>query len=41
MTRAARSVRAFGIYLLLLGGVLVASPNTLLAVVRLPATTEP
>ena len=41
MTRAARSVFAFGIYLLVLGGVLVGSPNTLLALVRLPATTEP
>ena len=41
MTRAARSVYAFGIYLLILGGVLVGAPNTLLALVRLPPTTEP
>lgn len=41
MTMAARSVYAFGVYLLVLGGALVGSPNTLLAVFRLPATTEP
>ncbi len=41
MTTAARSVYAFGIYLLILGGVLLGSPNTLLALVRLPTTTEP
>lgn len=41
MTNAARSVYAFGIYLLVLGGILVGSPNTLLAVFRLPSTTEP
>lgn len=41
MTMAARSVYVFGIYLLVLGGILVGSPNTLLAVFRLPTTTEP
>ena len=41
MTRVARSVYAFGIYLVGLGGVLIASPNTLLTLVRLPTTTEP
>jgi len=41
MTTAARSVFAFGVYLLVLGGILIASPNTLLALVRLPTTTEP
>lgn len=41
MTRAARSVYVFGIYLIVLGGILIGSPNTLLAVFRLPATTEP
>lgn len=41
MTLAARSVYVFGIYLLVLGGILVGSPNTLLAVFRLPTTTEP
>jgi small basic protein len=41
MTRAARSVYVFGIYLVGLGGVLIGSPNTLLTLVRLPTTTEP
>ena len=41
MTTAARSVFAFGVYLVALGGILVGSPKTLLALVRLPATTEP
>ena len=41
MTRVARSAYAFGIYLVCLGGVLIASPNTLLTLVRLPTTTEP
>jgi hypothetical protein len=41
MTTAARSVFAFGVYLVALGGILVGSPNTLLALVRLPTTTEP
>lgn len=41
MTRAARSVHVFGIYLLVMGGVLLGAPNTLLALIRLPQTTEP
>jgi hypothetical protein len=41
MTRVARSVYSFGVYLVSLGAVLIASPNTLLTVVRLPTTTEP
>ena len=41
MTHVARSVYAFGIYLISLGGVLIAAPNPLLALVRLPTTTEP
>jgi hypothetical protein len=41
MTRVVRSIYGFGIYLIVLGGVLFASPNTLLALVRLPTTTEP
>jgi hypothetical protein len=41
MSRAARSVYTFGIYLIVLGGILIGSPNTLLALLRLPATTEP
>lgn len=41
MRPAARSVHIFGIYLLVLGGILIGSPNTLLAVFRLPSTTEP
>jgi hypothetical protein len=41
MTRVARSVSAFGIYLSILGGVLIATPNTLLSAVHLPPTNEP
>ena len=41
MTPVARSVYSFGIYLVGLGGVLIASPNILLTLVRLPTTTEP
>ena len=41
MSKAARSVYVFGIYLLVLGGILIGSPNTLLALFRLPSTTEP
>ena len=41
MTGAARSVYVFGIYLVVLGGVLLGTPNTLLAMVGQPATTEP
>ena len=41
MTRAARSLYVFGLYLVVLGGVLIGTPNTLLALVRQPATSEP
>ena len=41
MTRAARSVYIFGLYLVVLGGILIGTPNTLLALIRLPTTTEP
>ena len=41
MTSAARSVYVFGIYLLVLGGILLGSPNTLLTLFGIPATTEP
>ena len=41
MTRAARSIYIFGIYLLVVGGILIGSPNTLLALLQLPPTNEP
>jgi hypothetical protein len=41
MSRAARSIYVFGIYLIVLGAVLIATPNTLLTLLRLPTTTEP
>jgi hypothetical protein len=41
MSRAARSLRIFGIYLVALGGILIGSPNTLLSLVRLAPTSEP
>jgi hypothetical protein len=41
MTRAARSVYVFGIYLLVVGAVLIGAPNTLLALLQLPSTNEP
>ena len=41
MTSAARSVYVFGIYLIVIGGILIGSPNTLLAVFRIAPTTEP
>jgi hypothetical protein len=40
MTRPAFSVFVFSVYLYVLGIVLVVSPNVLLAVFRLPETTE-
>ena len=40
MTKAARSVFVFAIYLFVLGCVLVVVPNALLALFRLPPTTE-
>jgi hypothetical protein len=41
MTRAGRSVYLFGVYLVVTGGVLIGSPNTLFALLRLPSTNEP
>ena len=41
MTPAARSIYVFGIYLIIVGAVLMGSPNTLLGILRLPPTTEP
>jgi hypothetical protein len=40
MSRSARSVFAFGVYLVAVGLALVALPNTLLALLRFPATHE-
>ncbi len=40
MSRSARSVRWFGVYVAILGVVLVFAPNTLLSVFRLPETRE-
>ena len=40
MTRPALSVFVFGIYLLLLGAVLVIAPNLLLSIFQIPPTTE-
>ena len=41
MSSAARSVYVSGIYLLVVGGILLGAPNTLLMVLGLPPTTEP
>lgn len=41
MTSAARSVYVFGIYLIVLGGILMGSPNALLSVFGFASTTEP
>jgi hypothetical protein len=41
MSAAARSVYIFGIYLIAVGAILIGAPNTLLALLQLPATTEP
>jgi hypothetical protein len=41
MTKAARSVLAFGYYLVLTGVVLYTVPNTLLTLLHLPPTSEP
>jgi hypothetical protein len=41
MTSAARSIYVFGIYLIAVGGILIGAPNTLLALIRVPPTTEP
>lgn len=40
MTPAARSVFVFGIYLLILGSLLIGAPNTLLSMLGLPPTDE-
>ncbi len=40
MSRAARSVFVFGLYLIAVGLALIAIPNPLFAVLRLPASTE-
>src|SRR5664279_1780104 len=40
MSKAAFSVRAFGVYLVLLGIALVLSPNLLLGLFGIPATSE-
>lgn len=40
MSKSARSVFIFGVYLLLLGGTLMVAPNFLLGIFRVPATTE-
>ena len=41
MTPAARSIYIFGLYLIVVGGHLTGTPNTLFALVGLPATTQP
>ena len=41
MTRAARSILVFGVYLVAAGSILFTVPNTLLALLRLAPTTEP
>ena len=41
MTRAARSIFVFGIYLVATGLILVVVPNALLSLLRLAPTTEP
>jgi hypothetical protein len=40
MTKAARSVFVFALYLFVLGGVLVVVPNALLELFRIPPTSE-
>ncbi len=40
MSKSARSVFVFGLYLVVLGIVLVVAPNLLLGMVSLPSTTE-
>ncbi len=40
MSKPAKSVFVFGIYLIALGAVLIATPNTLLSVFGLPSTSE-
>ena len=40
MSRSGQSVLVFSIYLLVMGSILVAIPNLLLSVLRIPETTE-
>lgn len=40
MSKSAQSVLVFSIYLLVMGSILVAIPNLLLSVLRIPETTE-
>ena len=41
MSAAARSIHVFGIYLVVIGGILMGSPNTLLSILGIASTTEP
>ena len=41
MSSAARSVYVFGIYLIVIGGILMGSPNTLLSLLGIAPTSEP
>ena len=41
MSKAARSVFVFGIYLIVLGLGLLLFPNSLLGIISIPSTTEP
>lgn len=41
MSGAARSAYVFGIYLIVVGGMAMGAPNTLLALLRLEPTTDP
>ena len=40
MSRAARSVLVFGLYLVVVGIALIVAPNPLLVLLRFPASTE-
>jgi len=40
MSRAAKSIFYFGIYVLLLGGILIVAPNVLLNIFKVPETSE-
>src|SRR5947208_1209790 len=40
MTRAAKSIFCFGVYLVPVGGTLLCAPNVLLGIVRIPPTSE-
>lgn len=41
MSRAARTIVVFGIYMALVGAILVVAPNVLLTILGLPSTDEP